>query len=237
LKRQVTDHLARATLARYFSPNVVDVLASSGPTGMAARRQPVAVLFADIRGFTTLSEFLGTEGTLRLLQEFHELVSSVVFQHHGTLEKYIGDAVMATFGTPAPGPDDASCALRCARELALETSRWSVERASRGDPPVEIGMGLHYGEAMVGSIGSGQRLDYVVIGDTVNVASRLERLTRDLDAEIVVSDDLVERAQDEDSAAGAPLDLFSPRGDVHVTGRQRPIRIWSADRRAVHVPA
>jgi adenylate cyclase len=97
-------------------------------------------------------------------------------------------------------------------------------------------MGLHYGEAMVGSIGSGQRLDYVVIGDTVNVASRLERLTRDLEAEIVVSDDLVARAQDEDSA-GAALDLFSPRGDVHVTGRQRPIRIWSADRRAVHVPA
>ena len=229
LQGQVTDHVARATLSRYFSPNVVDMLAMSGPTGTAARRQPVAVLFADIRGFTTLSESLGTEGTMRLLQEFHDVVTAVVFAHRGTLEKYIGDAVMATFGTPAPEFDDASRALRCANELALEASRWSEARTSRGDTPVEIGMGLHYGEAMVGSIGAGQRLDYVVIGDTVNVASRLERLTRDLDVEIVASNDLVARVREEGPAAGAALDLLTPRGDVHVTGRRRPIRIWSAE--------
>ena len=228
LRRQVVDHLARATLARYFSPNVVDVLANSGPTGMAQRRQPVAVMFADIRGFTTLSESLGTEGTMRLLQEFHDLVTSIVFEHGVTLEKYIGDAVMATFGTPAPGPDDASRALRCACALAAETSRWSAARGARGDAVVEIGMGLHYGEAMVGSIGDAQRLDYVVIGDTVNVASRLERLTRDLDTLIVVSDDLIARARAEGSPAGAQLDRFTPRGDVHVTGRRQAIKIWSA---------
>jgi adenylate cyclase len=236
LRRQVTDRLARATLARYFSPNVVDVLAESGPTGMAARRQPVAVMFADIRGFTTLSESLGTEGTMRLLQEFHDLVTSVVFTHDGTLEKYIGDAVMATFGTPVHGRDDASRALRCAWALAVETSRWSAARAARGESPVEIGMGLHYGDAMVGSIGDSQRLDYVVIGDTVNVASRLERLTRDLDAEIVVSDELVARIHDEGSTAGA-LDRFTSHGDVHVTGRRQPIRVWIANRQPALVPA
>src|SRR5262249_33060467 len=101
LERQVTDRLARATLSRYFSPEVVEVLPTSGPTGMAARRQPVAILFADIRGFTALSESLGTEGTMRLLGEFHDVVTAVVFEHRGTLEKYIGDAVMATFGTPS----------------------------------------------------------------------------------------------------------------------------------------
>jgi adenylate cyclase len=159
LQRQVTDRLARATLSRYFSPNVVDMLATSGPTGMAARRQPVAILFADVRGFTTLSESLGPEGTMRLLGEFHDVVTAVVFEHRGTLEKYIGDAVMATFGTPAAERDDASRALRCARKLAIETSRWSAERIARGDRPVEIGMGLHYGETMVGSIGTEQRLD------------------------------------------------------------------------------
>ena len=89
-------------------------------------------------------------------------------------------------------------------------------------------MGLHYGEAMVGSIGDAQRLDYVVIGDTVNVASRLERLTRDLDTLIVVSDDLIARAREEGSPAGAQLDRFTPRGDVHVTGRRQAIKIWSA---------
>jgi adenylate cyclase len=113
--------------------------------------------------------------------------------------------VTATFGTPAPGLDDARRALRCARTLAQEASRWSEERAVRGDAPVEIGMGLHYGEAMVGSIGTDQRLDYVVIGDTVNVAGRLERLTREIDVEMVVSNDLVARVREE--GAGASLDL------------------------------
>ena len=100
LRRQVTDHLGRASLARYFWPNVVDALASAGEAGMAARRHPVAVLFADIRGFTRLSEALGPEATIELLTEFHKLVSRIVFEHRGTLEKYIGDAVMPDTADP-----------------------------------------------------------------------------------------------------------------------------------------
>src|SRR2546425_532192 len=187
LRRQVVDHLARANLARYFSPNVVDVLASAGPTGTAARHQRVAVLFADVRGFTRISESIGAVGTMAFLQGFHERVTRVIFEHGGALEKYIGDAVMATFGTPSSGPDDASRALRCAVTLAGGTSRWSAERVARGELPVEIGIGAHYGDAVVGSLG-GQRLDYLVIGDTVNVTSRLERLTPEIDAPIVVTD-------------------------------------------------
>ncbi len=231
LRRQVADHLARANLARYFSPNVVEMLAIPGPSGMAARRQRVAVLFADIKGFTTLSESIGVEDTMEFLQGFHELTTRVVFAYRGTLEKYIGDAVMATFGTPSPGADDARRALRCACDLVDETSRWSESRAARGEPPVEIGVGLHYGEAVAGSIGAGQRLDYVVIGDTVNVASRLERLTRELDVRIVMSDELVARIHDEDSAADVRLDGFVDRGEVHVAGRLRPITVWTADHR------
>lgn len=155
LRRQVADHLARANLARYFSPNVVEMLAVSGPTGMAARRQQVAVLFADIKGFTTLSESLGVEATMELLQGFHELVARVVFDHWGTLEKYIGDAVMATFGTLSPGVDDASRALHCACALAGETGRWSERRVARGEAPVQIGISLHYGEAVVGALARG----------------------------------------------------------------------------------
>ena len=95
---------------------------------------------------------------------------------------------------------------------------------------MEIGVGLHYGEAVVGSIGTGQRLDYVVIGDTVNVASRLERLTREFDVEIVMSDDLVTRIHEESSAADLRLDGFVERGEVHVAGRLRPITVWTAAR-------
>jgi adenylate cyclase len=230
LRRQVADHLARANLARYFSPNVVDVLASAGPAETAARSQRVAVLFADIRGFTRISEAIGAARTMALVQGFHERVTRVVFEHGGTLEKYIGDAVMATFGTPSPGPDDATRALRCAVRLAAETSRWSAERAARKEPPVEIGVGCHYGEAVVGSIGDGQRLDYLVIGDTVNVTSRLERLTREIDAQIVITDELVTRVRAEGVPADGLLDPFTLRGEVRVAGRDRPVTVWTVGR-------
>jgi adenylate cyclase len=230
LRQQVTDHLARASLARYFSPNVVDALASAGAGGLAARRQPVAVLFADIRGFTRLAESLGTDATIELLREFHERVTRIVFDHGGTLEKYIGDAVMATFGTPSRGVDDAGRALQCAWRLADETHRWSLERVKRGEAPVDLGLGVHYGEAVLGSIGDAQRLDYVVVGDTVNVASRLERLTRDLGVELVVSDAVVGRIREVGRLVGLRLDRLKPGGEVHLTGRMRPITIWTAGR-------
>src|SRR3989475_4310174 len=236
LRRQVADHLARANLARYFSPNVVDVLASTGPAGTAARHQRVAVLFADVRGFTRMSESIGAARTMAFLQGFHERVTRVTFEHGGTLEKYIGDAVMATFGTPSSGPDDASRALRCAVTLAAETSRWSAERVARGELPVEIGIGAHYGEAVVGSIGDGQRLDYLVIGDTVNVTSRLERLTRERDAQIVVTDALVSRGRAEGAAAGALLRRFTPRGEVCVAGRDQPVTVWTVERASTAAP-
>jgi adenylate cyclase len=228
LRRQVTDHVARPNLARYFSPTVVDMLATAGPTGTVARRASVAVLFADIKGFTAASESLGAEGAMELLQEFHHHVTRIVFEHQGTLEKYIGDAVMATFGTPSPGPDDASRALRCAWQLVGETRRWSEQRVARGATPVHIGIGINYGEAVVGSLGDGQRLDYAVIGDSVNVASRLERLTREFDVEIVVSDDLVTQIYEEGSPADALLRRFTRCGDVQVRGRRRPVTLWTA---------
>jgi adenylate cyclase len=230
LRRQVTDYLARASLARYFSPNVVDALATAGAAGMAARRQPVAVLFADIQGFTCLSESLGIEATIELLTEFHERVTRIVFDHRGTLEKYIGDAVMATFGTPSRGVDDAGRALQCAWQLADETHRWSLERVRRGCAPVHVGIGVHYGEAVLGSIGDAQRLDYVVVGDTVNAASRLERSTRELDVELVVSDAVVGRILEEGSLVELRLDQLKPGGEVHLTGRMQPITIWTGGR-------
>jgi adenylate cyclase len=230
LRRQVADHLARANLARYFSPDVVDVLASAEPSGTAARHQQVAVLFADVRGFTRISESIGAVRTMAFLQGFHERVTRVIFEHGGTLEKYIGDAIMATFGTPSPGPDDASRALRCAVTLAAEIRRWSTERVVGGEPPVEIGIGVHYGEAVVGSIGDGQRLDYLVIGDTVNVTSRLERLTREMDAQIVVTDELETQVRAEGAAADGLLDPFKRHGEVRVTGRDQPVTVWTVAR-------
>lgn len=168
---------------------------------------------------------------MAMLQEFHERVTRVVFAHRGTLEKHIGEAMMATFGTPAPEPDDTGRALRCALDLAREMRRWSDQRLAHGDAPVAVGIGLHYGDAVVGSIGDEQRLDYAVVGDTVNVASRLERLTRELDVEIVVSDELVTQISNEGSGADVRLGRLSQRVEVRVPGRVRPISIWTADHR------
>ena len=128
------------------------------------------------------------------------------------------------------GPDDASRALRCAVTLAVEIHRWSAERVAHGEVPVEIGIGAHYGDAVVGSIGDGQRLDYLVIGDTVNVTSRLERLTREIDAQIVVTDELVTQVRAEGTAGDGLLHQFTPHGEVRLAARDHPIRVWTSQR-------
>jgi adenylate cyclase len=133
---------------------------------------------------------------------------------------------MATFGAPTRGVDDAERALQCAWQLTDEIHRWSRERARRGRAPVDVGVGLHYGEAVLGSIGDAQRLDYVVVGDTVNVASRLERLTRELDVELVVSDAVVDRLRGA-SLVGLRLDQLKPGRAVPLRGRMQPITIWT----------
>src|SRR5258708_33957484 len=126
----------------------------------------------------------------------------------------MGEGVVARLGRPWRGQEDASRALQCGVTLAAETSRWSALRVAQGEIPVEIGIGAHYGEAVVGSIGDGQRLDYLVVGDTVNGTSRLERLTREMDAQIVVSDELLTRARAEGGApAGGLLQHFTAPGE------------------------
>ena len=231
LRRQVGDALARANLSRYFSPNVVDRL-SHASARRDGSRQEVAILFADMAGFTAAAERLEPEETMGLLRGFHGRMARAVFAHGGTLDKYIGDAVMATFGTPRPESGDALRALRCAFAMLEEWAAWNRERAARGRAPVRVSIGLHWGEAVVGDVGHERRLEYTAIGDAVNVANRLERLTRQLEVAIVVSEELAERARAEaegDPQAANFLDRLSPRGDVRVRGRSRPITVRTAD--------
>ena len=127
-----------------------------------------------------------------LLRRFHSLVEEAVFGNHGTLDKYIGDGVMATFGTPWPGAQDATNALGCTRALVKGLNQWNLERDGKGLRPIRIGVGLHYGEATLGNVGSARRFEHTVVGETVNLASRIETLTRTLDTAILVSDAVIE---------------------------------------------
>lgn len=190
------DHAARtARLSRFFSPNLAARLADQEPDGvLKGRRQPVAVLFVDIRGFTTLGETMAPEDLGAFLSDYRLRLTEPVFRHGGTVDKFIGDAIMAVFGSPLQRDDDAERAVRCALDILVAAELWSTERQAAGQPPIAIGIGAHYGEVFAGAVGGEQLLEYTVIGDTVNVAERLERLSREIDTGLVVSRALLQAA-------------------------------------------
>ncbi len=185
---------ARANLARHVSSNLVEELAAADEPFGPVRTEEVAVLFVDIVGFTGLCEHMAPRAIVAMLREFHGRMADCVFEHGGTLDKFIGDSVMATFGTPHPGPRDAANALACARAMLKALADWNSTRAIHGEPALRIGVGLHYGPVVLGDIGDERRLEFAVLGDTVNIASRLEALTRNLGTPLVASRALVERA-------------------------------------------
>ena len=221
---QVRSASERANLARYFSPNMVEELSQSEEAFRKVRTQAVSVLFVDIVGFTRLSENLESATLIETLRQFHGRMAQAVFDNYGTVDKYIGDALMATFGTPYPGPKDASNALNCAQSMAQSVAAWNEERQAAGLDPIRIGIGAHYGPVVLGDIGSETTLEFAVLGDTVNVASRLEGLTRDLSAMIVVSQALYEQARLEGFEAAA-LEAFAPGEAQKLRNRAEPLGV------------
>lgn len=229
--RQLTAERERANLSRYFSPNMVDELAGMDQPLGAGRKQDAAILFADIVGFTPLAEKLSPEATMALLRGFHGRMARQIFAHGGTVDKYIGDAVMATFGTPIEGRRDALNALACAAAMLKDLDTWNAEREAAGEPPLRIGIGLHCGPVVVGDIGDERRLEFAVLGDTVNVASRIEGLTRRLDTSLLVSSTLVDRARIEaEPKDAALLSQLAPAGSEVVRGRTSETEIWTLTR-------
>ncbi len=219
LQRQVVAERARTNLSRYFSPAIVDEILNEDMGVTEGRTQKAAVLFADIVGFTRLSEKLPPADVMTLLREFHGRMGAAIFDHKGTIDKYIGDEVMATFGTPITGPDDAANAIACARTMRGALADWNRDRAETGAPPVDVGIGVDFGDVVIGNMGDERRLEFAVIGDTVNVASRLQSLTRERDAAVLVSGDVVE-------AAGTPTGL-TQIGATAIRGRDGEVSLWT----------
>jgi adenylate cyclase len=216
----------RGNLARYFSPKVVDVLAGRDEPLGRVRRQAVGVLFADLVGFTTLAEDMPPEEVMAMLRAFHGRMEDEVFRHGGCLEKFIGDALLATFGVPDVGARDATDTLACARGMLATLRDWNTQRAAEGLPPLRMGVGLHHGQAVLGDIGSERSMAFATVGDTINVASRLQSLTRELDASLVASGALVD-ALGREAADGTRLGGLTPRGPHALRGRDTPIEVWS----------
>lgn len=228
LIRQADVARERANLARHFPPSIVDQMAERNQPLGTVRSQVVAVMFVDIVGFTAVAERRSPDDVVALLREFHQRMEGEVFDHHGTLDKFLGDGLMATFGNPDQGANDASNALRCGRAMLSKIDLWNQERQDAGEEPIEVSVGIHHGTVVLGDIGSARRMEYAVLGDTVNVACRLEELTRSLGVHMAMSDDLVTAVRHEpDTEAETLLSDFDNGGPHPVRGRSEPIVLWT----------
>ena len=191
LRSTVELEKSRANYSRYFSPDVRDEIESStnNANEKSSRDLTVAVMFTDIVGFTKLSEKMQPKEVLELLSEYQTLMVDAIFQHKGTVDKFIGDAVMANFGTPKSHGNDAQNAFDCALLMNKKLSDWNIQRDKKGLVKIDHRIGIHYGPCVAGNMGSEQRVEFAVIGDVVNVASRICDACKEFDTNFLVSSD------------------------------------------------
>ena len=178
----------KSTMSRYMDPGIANKLVASGAELLGGQSVLATVLFSDVRSFTTITEQLGAQGTVSLLNEYFTLMVDCIHREEGMLDKFIGDAIMAAFGIPVPHNDDADRAVRVAIDMMKELRHWNQARLGEGKLPVDIGIGLNTDTVVSGNIGSKKRMDYTIIGDGVNLAARLESACKQYGANILISE-------------------------------------------------
>ncbi len=227
-RRRHAAERARNNLSRYFSPNIVELLAAQDAPLGVVRRETIAVLIADIVGFTRMAEAMPPEAVMTMLREFHARMTARIFDCGGTIDKYVGDAIVAVFGVPTASSKDAANALVCAEKMLEALDCWNDEREQRGEARLAIGIGLNCGPAVVGDVGSKHGMSFTVIGDTVNTTARLQTLTRALGTSLVVGDPVVKAVEALHTDVSAKLiEQLEDLGEHNLRGRVVPVRIWT----------
>jgi adenylate cyclase len=221
VREAVTLQRTTDQLSRYFSPDVASGIRDGGEAFLrpGGREQEVVVLFSDLAGFTRACSGLPASDALAMLSEYQERMVVEIFRAGGTLDKFIGDGIMATFGTPMPVADAADRAVRAARGMVAALADLNSERVKRGQQPLTQRIGIHAGPAIVGNVGTHQRLEFTVIGDTVNVASRIENACKRMGKAAMLSAAVVERL----TMAVA----MEPVGLVTLDGQPRPVELYA----------
>jgi adenylate cyclase len=207
----------RTTFGKYMTESVLQHLLS-GKVALGGDTLKVTVLFSDIRSFTSISETMDAQSLVGLLNEYFTDMVSIVMHNGGVIDKYIGDAIMAVFGAPVPANDDAVRAVRAAVEMRAALGQLNERLVARGVQPLRTGIGIHTGEVVAGNIGSEQRMEYTVIGDPVNVASRLESNTKDLGVNVLISESTYQETKG--TVRVRPIQA------LHVKNRTEPIMTY-----------
>lgn len=208
----------RTTMARYMTPEIADQVLAEGKDVLGGQAQAATVMFADIADFTGLSEELGATGTVTMLNEYFTEMVEVIFEHRGTLDKYIGDAIMAVFGAPFPTPQDADNAVAGAIAMHERLAIFNHARERQGKLPIKIRIGINSDQVVTGNIGSERRMDYTVIGDGVNVAARLEAANKQFGTRTLISAATVKLLQKDYYLR--ELDL------LRIRGKSQPVPIF-----------
>ncbi len=178
----------KSTMSRYMDPGLADQLMAGGDDALGGKAIEATVLFSDVRSFTTITESLGPQGTVQMLNEYFTIMVECISREGGMLDKFIGDAIMAGFGVPIPRDDDEDRAVRAGISMIRELWEWNKEREAKGEMPIDMGLGLNTDSVVTGNIGSPKRMDYTMIGDGVNLAARLESACKQYAARILISD-------------------------------------------------
>ena len=214
----------KKTFGQYLSPSVInEIMKNPDALALGGKRQEMTVLFSDIRGFTTISEASSPEEIVALLNEYLTKMTEIVFKYQGTLDKFIGDAVMAFWNAPIPQKDHPGRAVMCAvemiEELKILQEKWRAEKK----PIIDIGIGVNTGDMVVGNMGSIERMDYTVIGDNVNLGARLESLNKEYKTHIIISESTYNHVKD--------IVKTKPLGSAKVKGKEKLVQIYNVEGR------